>query len=241
MGTFVAIEVRHADEGRGAEAIAAAFDNIGAIERALHPEHANSDLAAIRHAPLGTPVRVEQITRDVLQLAREVWEKSSRVFDPCLPDAPGSMADLVFYDEHLAAREQVHIDLGGIAKGYAVDLAVETLMAAGCDMGVVNAGGDMRVFGPEPIEVVVKCGERQQRRFLNNSAIAVSDTCAPSFPSEHRGYYRRGASSNLFARGAIVCASRTAVADALTKCLLLGDPIANESLLRAFNASGEVF
>jgi thiamine biosynthesis lipoprotein ApbE len=39
------------------------------------------------------------------------------------------------------------VDLGGIAKGFAVDRAVKALKCAGLASGVVNAGGDLRVFG----------------------------------------------------------------------------------------------
>ncbi len=40
-------------------------------------------------------------------------------------------------------------DLGGIAKGFAVDRAVKILKCAGRHAGIVNAGGDLRVFGLE--------------------------------------------------------------------------------------------
>ncbi len=49
--------------------------------------------------------------------------------------------------EMVVIRKRVALDLGGIAKGFAVDRAIEQLMAAGCIGGQVNAGGDMRVFG----------------------------------------------------------------------------------------------
>ena len=42
------------------------------------------------------------------------------------------------------------IDLGGIAKGYAVDKAIEAMMAAGAVGGLVDAGGDIRCFGIPP-------------------------------------------------------------------------------------------
>lgn len=42
---------------------------------------------------------------------------------------------------------ETQIGLGGVAKGYAVDRAVEALRAAGVTAGVVNAGGDLAVFG----------------------------------------------------------------------------------------------
>ena len=44
-------------------------------------------------------------------------------------------------------RRQLTVDLGGIAKGFAVDRAVEVLKRNGVMAGIVNAGGDLRVFG----------------------------------------------------------------------------------------------
>ena len=41
----------------------------------------------------------------------------------------------------------LNLDLSGIAKGYAVDLAIRSLVKAGMSAGKVNAGGDLRVFG----------------------------------------------------------------------------------------------
>jgi thiamine biosynthesis lipoprotein len=48
------------------------------------------------------------------------------------------------------------LDLGGIAKGYAVDRAVAVLRRAGVRRGVVNAGGDLRVFGDVAVPVQVR-------------------------------------------------------------------------------------
>ncbi len=42
----------------------------------------------------------------------------------------------------------VSIDLGGIAKGYGIDRAIEAIRATGCIGGLVDAGGDIRCFGP---------------------------------------------------------------------------------------------
>lgn len=47
-------------------------------------------------------------------------------------------------------REGMSLDLGGAAKGYAVDKAVEKLKEFGIKAGIVNAGGDLRVFGKKP-------------------------------------------------------------------------------------------
>jgi thiamine biosynthesis lipoprotein len=52
--------------------------------------------------------------------------------------------------EHWQVRSSnpaVQLDFGGIAKGYAVDLAIETLVTRGFEGAIVNAGGDLRAFG----------------------------------------------------------------------------------------------
>jgi thiamine biosynthesis lipoprotein len=48
------------------------------------------------------------------------------------------------------------LDLGGIAKGFAVDLAVNILQSAAVPAGLVNAGGDLRVFGNEAQDIHVR-------------------------------------------------------------------------------------
>src|SRR5262249_57959992 len=54
--------------------------------------------------------------------------------------------------------------LGGIAKGYAVDCAVERLRASRVTRGCVNAGGDLRVFGWEVRRVPLDPRHRRDRR-----------------------------------------------------------------------------
>jgi len=47
----------------------------------------------------------------------------------------------------VSLRRALRLDLGGIAKGFAVDCAVAALREAGATSGSVNAGGDLRLFG----------------------------------------------------------------------------------------------
>ena len=72
----------------------------------------------------------------------------------------------------------VSLDLGGIAKGFAVDKAVETLRAHRVTDGVVNAGGDLRVFGSEPQPIWIRRSDAieacQLVGALGNGAIATS-------------------------------------------------------------------
>jgi len=73
---------------------------------------------------------------------------------------------------------------------------------------------------------------------LRNAALAVSDVDldARQRPAEHQGYYRRSGATRPTARYAAVVASRAAVADALTKCVLLADARCAARTLRAFRA-----
>lgn len=49
--------------------------------------------------------------------------------------------------ELMSDNRAVQLDFGGIAKGYAVDLAIAHLRSQGIENAVVNAGGDLRAMG----------------------------------------------------------------------------------------------
>ena len=141
-------------------------------------------------------------------------------------------------------RRRLSVDLGGIAKGFAVDQAVGVLRRAGLPWGLVNAGGDLRAFGSRtwPLHVrhasapgqLISLGE------ISRGAVATS---APYF-SEHRE--RRRIVSALFdprdrhfvtgAISATVFAPTALVADALTKIVLLAATESVSALLRRHRA-----
>jgi thiamine biosynthesis lipoprotein len=121
------------------------------------------------------------------------------------------------------------IDLGGVAKGFAVDRAVEALKSHGIDAGIVNAGGDMAVFGPRP-QAVHRRDPAQPARLLPpigvfNAALASS---APAFdpvtgtiaPDSAIVDPRTGAPA-AGALGASVRAPQAMAADALTKLVMI--------------------
>ena len=70
------------------------------------------------------------------------------------------------------------LDLGGIAKGFAVDKAVEALKQCGATSGYVNAGGDLRVFGDVSQSIQIRnpgnSSELMSLGSLANGAIATS-------------------------------------------------------------------
>jgi thiamine biosynthesis lipoprotein len=191
---LVAIEATAEVAANAETAIERAFEAIERNNRLMHPRADGSDLARINSAPLHVQVGVHHSVAQLLNLARRINTITDGVFDPCTPAQPGRLSDIeVSTDEtNVVCRAPVALDFGGFAKGYAVDCAIEALMANGCTAGLVNAGGDLRVFGrrAEPVFVRGAGGELINIE-LTDAALAVSDATAQQRPPEHQGYYVR--------------------------------------------------
>lgn len=205
----------------------------------MHPRRRGSDLARINAAPLHVPIEIQPDTWRVLQLARRLHEITDGVFDPCLPNRPGGLQDVELGPSPmLVCHAPVAIDLGGIAKGYAIDRAVEKLIEHGCCAGLVNAGGDLRVFGERDEPILLRRADRSFRELaLRNCALAVSDVEATDRPAEHQGYYSRKRQTATQHRYAAVIAKDAATADGLTKCVLLCAPDHAARALRELDAT----
>jgi FAD:protein FMN transferase len=235
MGTFVAIDAEAQTEHTALAGIEAAYAAFAETERLMHPTREGSDLLAIRRAALGRPVALHAWTWEVLALSQRLNLLSSGAFDPCLPDFAGRLADLEFSaPPSVIAHAPLHIDLGGIAKGFAVDRALEALRTAGCTGGLVNAGGDLAVFGDHGHPVVIQ-GSAGRRVKLTNAALATSDVGSAARPGEHRGYYHGRDLHSIVSGVVSVTAAHAAIADGLTKCLLAGGT-SSEVVLDAFDA-----
>lgn len=237
MGTWVAIEAGAGSAAQARAGTESAFAAIRDVEWCMHPHRSGSDLERINSAAVGAHVPISAATREVLELARRLHAASDGVFDPCAPEAPGCLPDLELVSGGwVVPHARVVLDLGGIAKGFAVDRAVAALTAAGCTWGLVNAGGDLRAFGPRSLPVLLRtAGGAARLLALENAALAVSELENTGRPSEHRGYYVRAGA--LSARvGAAVLAGEAAVADGLTKCVMLCSADTRRRVLRAFGA-----
>jgi thiamine biosynthesis lipoprotein len=226
MGTTLAIEARAPSAAAAHAAIGAAFSAVAEVDRHMNPDRPGSDLERLSSAAPGTRILIHSSTSEVLRLARRVHTLTDGVFDPCLPQRPGRLCDLELEPGRWAiCHAPLALDLGGIAKGYAVDRAIEALLGAGCDAGLVNAGGDLRVFGPQRVPLLLRHPDgRLEPIELANAALAVSDRRSAHRPAAHRGYYLRIGRARAARRFAAVVAPATATADALTKCVLLCAP-----------------
>jgi len=255
MGTLVAIEAAAGTACAADAALEAAFAAILSVDQRMHPHAAGSDLERINTAPLRTAVAVHQSTFELLELALRLSRLSDGVFDPCLPHRPGRLADLEIriaegatgdtIQHRVTCHVPVALDFGGFAKGYAVDRAIDALHTHGCSAGLVNAGGDMRLFGPRTEPILLRRSDGGYEKIeLLDAALAVSDADSPNRPTEHQGYYNRVACQgdrtrlgSLRRRYVAVSAKSAVIADALCKCVMLCADAPAERALREFGAA----
>jgi len=134
------------------------------VDRLMSFHDPGSDVSRINRGGFPKGVIVHPWTWRVLKCAQEFSRKSDGVFDitigrqlvkwDYLPKpgkrfgSGGSWRDIVLDNKrNVRFRRRLIVDLGGIAKGFAVDRAIKTLKDNGVVTGIVNAGGDLRVFG----------------------------------------------------------------------------------------------
>lgn len=236
LGTVIAIEAEADSLQINELGVSAAFAAIAQAERLMHPARNGSDLAALRDCALGVPLDIHAWTWATLELCKRLNRLSGGIFDPCLPGSKGRLRDLELQPHSVIQHARLQLDLGGIAKGFAVDRAIDELRRAGCRGGLVNAGGDLAAFGDREHEVWCRHHGRTAVIKLRNAALATSDTDNESRPTEHRGYYNGADWLAEVSGHAAVTAPNAAIADGLTKCLLAGDDASNAALLDAFDA-----
>jgi FAD:protein FMN transferase len=231
MGTFVALEAQAPARDGAEQALSQAWESIIRIEQLMHPDREGSDLARLAEAAVGTVVPVHPWTWAVLEVCRELYDATGGVFDPCVSGA-GHFGEVeLIAPSSVRLHRAVRLDLGGIAKGYAVDQALQALRRVGCIGGLINAGGDLATFGAR--SHAVYCGPRcgQVIFELKDGALASSDCSAAARPREHRGYYDGNDRARCVAGQVTITAPLAVWADALTKCALLLEPAQCEALL----------
>jgi FAD:protein FMN transferase len=240
LGTFVAIQALGApDTQTRANVLDRACEAFQTVEALMHPTAPGSDLRRIAEAPGEALLSIHPWTFEVLSLSLRLWRSSGGHFDPYILSIPPRRGALnpPAPDSVRTPSRPALLDLGGIAKGFAIDRAVDVLIEHGCSTGLVNAGGDVRAFGPQEYEIDLQIPDVARRLRLAGRALAVSAPKSARSPSEHRGFYSRVTGVELPGRAVGVLAPTAAVADALTKCALACMPDDLRRLLDEFSAS----
>jgi thiamine biosynthesis lipoprotein len=149
MATVFEVHAVHPDERYASQAAHAAFDVADRLEADLSRFVSNSDVARINTLAAGESTRVCPSTLECLLIARHVFDLTGGAFDVSI----GTGLPLLDLDRDdfvvRAARAGVRVDLGGIGKGYAVDLMAEVLEEWGLTSALVH-GGFSSVLALEP-------------------------------------------------------------------------------------------
>jgi FAD:protein FMN transferase len=272
LGTVVEITVLGGEAGRRSAAVDAAFSEMARIEALMSPHLSDSDVARLNRSD--SPQVVAPETAAVISKGLEVAIASGGAFDLTLgllkelwnfegsgPQVPSEEAiAAALSDTGPTALQQdgttvsksaprLAVDLGGIAKGYAVDRAVAVLRQHGIEHASVNAGGDLRLLGDRqgrPWRIAIQ-HPRQPEQLLAiipamSQAVVTSGDYERFFLAEGIRYHHlldphSGHPANA-CQSVTVVAEQAMLADALATAAFVLGPTAGLPLIESFGAEG---
>jgi thiamine biosynthesis lipoprotein len=215
MGTAIRVEL-WAEQAAGEAAMAAVMAEMHRIDRLMSPFKPDSELSRMNREAAAGPVPIGKEMFDLIARSIEFSNLSDGAFDitfssvgylydyregvkPTDAQIAAALPGINF--RHLLldpkartiryARAGVRIDLGGIAKGHAVDRCIELLRARGINEAIVSAGGDSRVLGDRRGRPWMIGIRDPRRRDTNVAVIPLADT-AISTSGDYERYFEAG-------------------------------------------------
>jgi len=206
MGTLIHAEVWHQKPALAEYALVAVMEEMRRIDNLMSPFKPESELSLLNKNAWSTPFAVSPELFDLLKKSHRISELTNGAFDVTYAsagryydyrkairpaDAQLEMTIEAIDYRHLQfdqtkhtirfTHKNVYVDLGGIAKGYAVDRCIELLGRLGIKQAMVSAGGDSRIIGDhrgQPWSVGIKDPRNSKAMVavlpLENTAISTS-------------------------------------------------------------------
>ncbi|HUV63525.1 MAG TPA: FAD:protein FMN transferase [Sedimentisphaerales bacterium] len=177
MGTFVHVVVVANDSTTAKKGVAAALEEVRRVDELMSDYKSDSDIGRANAEAAEHPVQVSDSTYEVLQRSVEFSKLSDGAFDitvgplvalfraekktgvvPTEEQIAQAKAKVGFEKLELDDRQKtvrfavegMRLDLGAIAKGYAVDKAIEAAQRCGAIGAMVDLGGNVKCFGSPP-------------------------------------------------------------------------------------------
>ncbi len=208
MGTRFSVVCYSESREVAEKAAEAAFSKAEEMNQVASDYLPESELSLLASRPVGEPIPISPLLYELLDHSRRLAEATDGAFDPTLgsltilwretranPTLPdpeklkAARASVGWRHFTLDPKsrtitlqlENMTFDLGGVAKGYAADLMLETLAEAGISQALVTAGGDIRLGDAPPgrqgWKVAVKTFDlsgNDEILTLSNAAVSTS-------------------------------------------------------------------
>lgn len=172
MGTLIRVELWHDNESDAQQLISAVMNEMHRIDRLMSPYKDSSSLSRINKNAATRAVPIEKELFDLIAQSLRISQLTQGAFDITFASV-GRLYDYrkkihpsnenisknlkrINYKHIILDKSKgtirfaipgVSIDLGGIAKGYAVDTSTAILEKAGIQHAIITAGGDSRIIG----------------------------------------------------------------------------------------------
>ena len=197
MDTSVTVKIFIRNKKDGEQMIRDAFDAAKRIEHIMEPVKGNGELQRINTRTAGGWFALSSELSEVIHTARAYYERSGGAYDPTIAPVKWlwhfedgghipSDSELVESLRHVDMSRieiegdslyfrgtETKLDLGAVAKGYAVDRMIDFLLSRGVESILVNAGGDIAIRGMKPGEKDWVIGLRHPR--LNRTIVLSSN------------------------------------------------------------------
>jgi thiamine biosynthesis lipoprotein len=206
MGTRIAVELWADDRAKGDAAIDAVMAEMRRVDAAMSTYKPTSEVSLVNERAANGPMRIGGELFDLLTTALQYSRDTDGAFDITYASVGylydfrnRQRPDQAEIDQRLPALDYRHvlldpaartvrfsqsgvrIDLGGIAKGHAVDRAISLLQGRGFNRVLVTAGGDSRIVGDrfgDPWVIGIRHPDRKDQVIaripLEDAAISTS-------------------------------------------------------------------
>jgi len=273
MGTRIVVELWSENRAAGERAIDAVMTEMKRIDAGMSTYKPSSELSRLNANAARGPVKISRELFELLSTALEY----SRITDGAFDVTYASVGFMYDFRAHTRPSEQqiesalpavnyhhvlldrktgtvrysqpgVRIDLGGIAKGYAVDCGIRILQRHGIRHALVQAGGDSRIIGDrfgKPWIVGIRHPDRKEeiiaRLPLVDTAISTSGDYERYFDENGTRYHHiidphTGHSASQV-RSATILASSATRSDGLSKTAFV---LGAEAALKIYERLGDV-
>ncbi len=196
MATYFEIAIAGHPDAYAGQAAAAAFRELDRLESELSRFVEHSDIARANRLALGETIAIGDDALECLLLAAGLAESTNHAFDPAYgskyqPDRPGRAPAFTLdpASHRLTSRAaRLHLDLGAVGKGYALDRLAGTLAEWGVESALLISGGSTMLALEAPASApgwIVAVGDGAARReiALRRAALSASGTGVTRAPT----------------------------------------------------------